>query len=678
MQRKDFLISIFILLFLLFIYLSTMPSTVYWQDAGIYLSGIYVEGNVYPPGFPLYMILVHFWTKIIPSISFTGKVHAFSALWGALSGSICYLIVKNLLSNKNTLFAKNKALIEDTRVIDVSTSVDSVKKVASLSGLLTLTVSFFIAVVIGLNFNVWAQAINAEVYTLHQFFFSFLLLLLIILGKKGKIDKNLDSIQKKIILVMAVLYGLSYGNHPMTIVLLPLFFYIFMSQKNIFYHKKLLSLSIILFFLCGLLPYLYLPLTAIKSPALNWGNPDDINRFLNHVTGKTYITGEQSFAFGDISRYQATFQEFLWEYGYAGLALAVLGAYTIFKKDRILSSILAIILIFHILFAIFYKQTTEYNSWLIPAHIVTAIYIGYFLHFLLQDISDSLLHAGKRVKATSSHPFKKYVKDGIFILLTVLFLLFISSHWLDTYRELNRKNYYYAQDFGENILRNLEPDSLIIMTGDQESSTIMYLQSVLNYRTDVISFNIIETEELAYPEGRANIRRKFPKLKLPNEKFFSSHSLSSSDYYNVLVNSNFTSRSIYLMSKNIFDLDPSQYSLLPVAAMYKVIPAACPECEKAIDLKYWNFVYHDPAFYLKKERPLMSLKDPSRPGGINRVPFLQHMINFELQSWKNLGDLYLKRGECKKAADSYNNMQRLDSDIFTKVPQIKESLAACS
>jgi hypothetical protein len=79
----------------------------------------------------------------------------------------------------------------------------------------------------------------------------------------------------------------------------------------------------------------------------------------------------------------------------------------------------------------------------------------------------------------------------------------------------------------------------------------------------------------------------------------------------------------------------------------------------------------------KKERPLMSLKDPASAGGVKRVPFIQHMINFELQSWKNLGDWYSETNQCELAAEAYAKMEGVEQGILKKIPSISENLSQC-
>ncbi len=667
MTRQSRYISTGIFIFFLLIYLYTLPPTVYWQDAGIYLSGIKVEGNVYPPGFPLYMIVGILWTKIIPIGSFTQKVHAISAVFAAISASLAYCITYASLENNFTLFKKKSSLLEE-----------EFKRESIIPHLVLYSISLMAAVLTGFNFNLWAQATNAEVYSLHTFLFLCILYLIVITGIKGRIEKQITSIQKKLIITIALIYGLSYGNHPMTVILIPIFVFLLVSQKNLFYHARLLIVAVIIFIIAGLSTYIYLPLIANTEPSLNWGNPNTLTRFIEHVSGKAYLTTAESFVINDPARYQAALNEFLWEFGYLGLFIALFGLIRLYRSNKTYAVLFMLIILFHIIFAIFYKQTTEYNSWLIPAHCSIAILTAFAIYYGSSDLAWHL--ANRKNVLGKLDPIKPatYIYAVAYTLCVAGFLIFAVFHIDAMSKELNRSNYYYAQDFGENILRNLDQNSIIIMTGDQESSTVMYLQTVRNYRTDVIAFKNIEANELTYKEGRTAIKKRYPSLVLPEISSTKPENLTSSDYYNKLIGSNIHKHTIYLMSKNLFSLDISQYDLEPAAAMYKIVPKECSECHKAPEEKYWNFAYHDPNYYLKDERALMSLRDASIPGGVNRVPFIQHMINFELQSWKNLGDIYYEKEECKNAIKSYNNMARIDKNIFTKLPQIQQNIQNCS
>jgi hypothetical protein len=666
----DYILPAILFIFVTSMFLYTMPPTVYWQDAGIYIAGIKVEGNVYPPGYPLYLITLQLWVHIIPFGNFAQKIHSFSAIMGGILSVIVYLIALKQLNKNIVLFKNIQALREDLNIHNINGAERQVETISKSESILKRSIAILVSFVVSLNYNLWAQSINAEVYTLHALMLTIIIYLVYKLGENGRIDKNNTSNTIKYLIPIGVMYGLTFANHPMTILLVPVFLYILFLQKNILFHTRILFMACVLFIVSGLSWYAYLPIITGTHPYLNWGQPDTPERFLTHITGKTYVTNEQSFVFNDLTRYQAALQEFIWEFSWTGLLVALIGAILLWKKDKHATNILLIIFVMHIIFAVFYKQTTEYNSWLIPSHIILGFFIGYTIF--------STITALTRLKKIDA---LKRVLTVFSVILIVCYILFQTFHWLENFKELNRKEYYYAEDFGKNILRNMDQNSLVIMTGDQESSTTMYAQTVLKYRTDLILFKNIESNQLTYPEGREDLRIRYNSLSIPEDTFNNPpEDVDENWYLNKLVESNFDSHSIYLMSRNIMQIDQTKYALQPAAVMWKVIKGCYDnnECQISdIDVKYWNFSYHDPKFYQKVERPLMSLKDASKPGGINRVPFLKHMINFELQAWKNLGDWYIAKGECYAAENAYNKMTIVDPNIFKELPQIPESIKAC-
>ncbi len=655
MTKADKYISITIFVLALSLYIATMPPTVFWQDAGIYATGIYVEGNVYPPGYPLYMIVGEVWKNILPIGQYVQKIHVLSALFTSISSVFAYLTVDQILRNKSTLF---KRLQSSNREKDIRRINDDQSPDREPFWHLSKAVSIIGTILFTLNYNVWAQANNAEVYAFHMFFFTFIVYIVTKIGLKGRIEKKIDSNIRKIIYIAGLVYGLSFGNHPMTIVLVPTLLLLAIMQSNIFFHTKTLVIAVCIFVVAALVPYAYLPLKASTAPPLNWGNPNTIERFVNHVSGQVYLSGEQSIVFNDTSRYIAAWQEFMWEFSYIGIALAAAGAVLIYRQNKTLFGLFISIIISHIFFAIFYKQTTEYNSWLIPAHYAVIVLITVSFYELLQK---SLINFRQ-----------KQVSKGLMYLVPIaLFAIFWFPNTFHTANELNRSNYYYAEDFGKNIIRNLDQNSLIFLTGDQESSTVMYLQLVQKYRPDIIAIKNIEFEDLLTPEGHELLQKRYPALKLPP---LSNSNQNIDIYLNQLIAENLPERSVYTMSKSLLILDQAQFTTKPAAAMWQVEPSTA---SGQLDLKYWNLEYHDKQYYNKNERPLMSLRDPSKPGGINRVPFIQHMINFELQSWKNLGDWYLQKGVCDEAKDAYNKMSIVKATVLNELPQIQQNLNSC-
>jgi len=75
-------------------------------------------------------------------------------------------------------------------------------------------------------------------------------------------------------------------NHHTAILFVPAMIFFLIYNKSIF-KKKILFFSAIAF-LAGLIPYIYLPLAAMREPPLNWNNPVNVKNFKSLVFRENY------------------------------------------------------------------------------------------------------------------------------------------------------------------------------------------------------------------------------------------------------------------------------------------------------------------------------------------------------------------------------------------------------
>jgi hypothetical protein len=383
-----------------------------------------------------------------------------------------------------------------------------------------------------------------------------------------------------------------------------------------------------------------------------------VERFVNFVVARDYLTGEQSFVLYDPHRVGQLLQEFVLEFGYFGIGVAVVGAVVLFRRERRVSYLLFALIASHLSITYAYKQESEFNFWLIPVHICLIVFGAYGVYWGGSWVQNRM--GGGRVA----------VLGVVVIIPCALYVPHVFAH----FSELDRSRYYYTEDFGRNILRHLDQNSLIFMTGDQESSTSLYLQLVKQYRRDVIVLKNIDFVFLATVEGRSYLQHYYPTLTLPDSREdFREDPEKLSVYINEIIGANLAKRSVYSMSKKLVAVDEARFSVLPAAAFWQVVPQCGRQC--SIDLKYWDLKYHDANYFKRSERALMSLKDPLAPGGVKRIPYIQQMVNFELQAWKNLGDWYVERGECAQAREAYGHTNRLGNSYSSF--DYSESLKGC-
>jgi hypothetical protein len=90
-------------------YLLTLAPTVTLWDAGEFLAASKVLGVPHPPGTPVVVFLSHAWAQLFPFGEYAFRVNAMTAVFGALSGALVYLVVFEALRGKGR-FAASAAM----------------------------------------------------------------------------------------------------------------------------------------------------------------------------------------------------------------------------------------------------------------------------------------------------------------------------------------------------------------------------------------------------------------------------------------------------------------------------------------------------------------------------------------------------------------------------------------
>ncbi|MBW1668179.1 MAG: DUF2723 domain-containing protein [Deltaproteobacteria bacterium] len=222
------------------VYVSTICPTVYLGDSGELTAAAYSLGIPHNSGYPLYSLL--------------GKI-------------FCLLPVGNVgfrLNLMSTFFATGTVWIVYSLVRRMTES-----KYEAL----------FAALVLALLQVFWSQSASAEVYTLHIFFVALLTWLIYWWDEGGGFYR---------LALLVFITGLSFGNHMQTVMLAPavLFIIFHKDPKTILGVKKFAVITLL--FLIPLFLYLYLPIRTDAGAAITWGDPNNLERFWAHVSGRSH------------------------------------------------------------------------------------------------------------------------------------------------------------------------------------------------------------------------------------------------------------------------------------------------------------------------------------------------------------------------------------------------------
>ena len=609
------------------VYFLTLGPGPFWQDSGLFQAGVRAGGGLAPPGYPVYLILARPFVRLY-EIFFPGRplgeaVNTFSALWGALSAGLIALSVMLLLTPGYRFMAR--AL---PRPLPALKGADLVS--GALAGLLA-----------GLSYSIWFQAITAEAYALNGFFSALIFYLLLLLGAEGPLGRNPTPRQRRLVLLVFAVHGLSCGNHPVTIVFVPVFLYLIWKQREALRNLGFVVTILLVYLASGLMPYLYLPWAALAYPSTLYNDVTSIRGFIAHLTGSQWTGAEQSYGWSN-ERLTAfplmVFHELL-GMGLLGLCLGFL---RLWKEQREWFALLLVFMVPAWLLPMVYLQGGEYDFWFLPLYITFYITIGVGLACALSGFEQR-------------GALSRAVVLGLTAILTLGPLLWVNLPYL------NRRDDYVPEDFGRNLFLHVPRGAVLFAWSDQECMLTYYLQVVEKWRPDV---TLVFAPLLTAPWYRKYAREHYRELRIPArvEPLPDSNSAGVEEWVAAIVRDNIDRRVFYI-SKRPSLPPPASYAWIPAGAQWKLNARAPQE----IRLEDWDYSYRNRDPFGRLPERLHAPKhvtDPQtgRPG-IQRITYTSEIRMFHLQSWKNLGDWYLARSQFESAVRAYDSLFKQEPTI---------------
>lgn len=252
----NFWMVVFASLFIQYGYLITVSPSIAGGDSGEVVAEGCILGTAHPPGYPLFTIITFLVTKYIYFTNYSPalRINITSTLFTTLAAVFIGFTIKNI-------YIKNHG-----------------KEAISVTGGIIFAMGTF-------SFSplIWQYAVTAEVFPLNTFFASLIVYLVV----RFSIEKKL-----KIAIFGAFVCGLALCNqHTIILYEAPLIAWMLyiMREQIILDYTILFYLSFA--FILGLMPYIYLPITATYNPTLgSWGNLDSFDGFLHHFLRKDYGT----------------------------------------------------------------------------------------------------------------------------------------------------------------------------------------------------------------------------------------------------------------------------------------------------------------------------------------------------------------------------------------------------
>jgi hypothetical protein len=496
----------------LLVYIWTLAPTVTLVDSGELIVAARFLGVAHPPGFPLYMMLAHL-ASLIPIGNIAVRVNFVSAFFAALACAMLAVVVTELIVTASyvvELQRRSRQAARKRRKTSPHSLASAADGDSISSWVITIAPAICAGLLLAFSRTLWSYATIAEVYTLNAFLILTTFFLMLrwrrriledarsastIASSRGSKAAIVD--YDSLLYAAAIVFGLALGVHHVTVALIlpALAVLVYKTQGFGFFASKRLFYAAVLSFVALLAVYSYLPLAAANSPILNWGDPRSVRAIWAHVTGKQY----QLFLSFSPSIMREQFLQFgrflLVEFGTPWFPIAfvamIAGFIAAFKRDRSTFLFLLFVILADLAYALNYNIGEDKDAYYLPTFIALTVFAGIGLHLFLQ------LALAKR-----SFIVSRLLIVGGAILVPALAL---AGNWPFN----NRRHYFIAHDYVENIQSTIEPNSLLLTLDWQVASPMLYTREIEQRRRDIRAVDVNLLRRSWYFEY---LRRAYPDL----------------------------------------------------------------------------------------------------------------------------------------------------------------------
>lgn len=566
--------SLWLLLFCLIFFSYFQLKSVYGGDSGDFLSAAAVWGIPHPPGYPLYALLAGILHHFLPWGTPAWRLALLSSIPAAITIFYFYKLI-NLFSSK----------------------------------WISLASSLFLA----FNYPFWLYSEVVEVFSLNNLF---------IISLSYWLIKNIN-VSKPNFKLFFLFAGLALSHHHTILFLLPGILYIFKIKKWF----KQLKPSGLLFFILGLLPYLYLPLAALKNPAVNWNNPVNLINFINLITRKAYGTfmankGILTDLYSRFLNILSFFRFISADFGIIGLVLILIGLVAFFlyrehdKYKQFIHKYFLISLASYVFF-IFYASFDIYNDF----------NVGTFERFIIIPYIFLTVVMAMGLNFINRVVEKKVNKEFIKKLLLIIFIIVLPlAQFIKNYPKISiLKNDLTAENFAQDVLDSIDINGSLFAYADTSHFDLQYLFYSLEYRKNQVKYiNVFMLPADYYQEY---LQKIYPNILINQNK---------KEFYNwkLFLEDNYSKIPVY----SIPDEKAIGYESVPIGIIYRFYKIEdVPEINELIKLNdtLWNN-YHNPlAGSLSKYKNL----------------FLSDVVYYYQVASKKFGEYLLTKDKLAKAEE---------------------------
>lgn len=426
------------------LYARTLPTGLTWAhngaDGGDLLAAALTAGVPHPTGYPTYQILLRLAIAVLPGEP---------ARAGAWLSAVCAALAVALLVDLAQ------------RTLRRSPGRDLAAACAALIAGLAWAVSPI----------VWGQATIVEVYALNALFCVAVLWLAWRWGEAVAAGEPTG----RWLASGGLVLGLGLGNHLTLVLVAPgLAAWLWLKGRGRRELPRELGTAALMV-LAGLLVYAYLPLAAAGRPAINWGDPVTLDRFLWVVTGRLYAPLAFGLPAAQLpARLAGWATTVVGQFLPWGLLLALGGLVRLEGRLRAWWIATLLIWLSFTAYAIPYNSTDS-DAYLIPAFAVMALWLA-------EGLAALLTWVGSR-----GAPALRVGLGAVLALAAVVALAAGPAAW--NWEDHDPRHDWMAQAT-VSAARDAAPGAVILTAGDRDTFALWYAVYGLRERPDVAVVNV--------------------------------------------------------------------------------------------------------------------------------------------------------------------------------------------
>jgi tetratricopeptide (TPR) repeat protein len=422
----------------LLLYGSTLCPTVPVGDGGELTCAAHSLGIAHPTGYPLFCLWGRVFIVALPLVSVAVRVNLMSAFFASLAILLVYVLAREIFGE----------IFKD-------------------EWFFSRPVALFTALIFGVSETMWSQAVQSEVYALHAFLVTALILVMVLWRRTA---------DGRLALLWAFLWALSLANHTSVVFLLGVALYLAASNWRRTSLKQCLP-GMALFFFLGISLYLYLPLRSALNPPHDWGNPETLSRLWDHISARQYrkffLLASPPDVWNNLRHYVGLLTR---QFGIVLLIFSLVGAVLQARRWRALFTVFLLAILGNVLLAASY-DILDIEPYYLPSYVIFVLWLGLALAFGFRWLLSRQWSRGFLWIAP--------------VLLTALTAVTLGTN----FSRASQRGMTIARDYGLSILSSVEPNAILFTAADNETFPVMYLHDVEGVRPDVITFSTASTLE---------------------------------------------------------------------------------------------------------------------------------------------------------------------------------------